>query len=221
MRRSHLIGLRVLAVAVAAAILVPHGGERTAVARPALPRYAERPMPAALRDATFRFDPAIAPLDRQAILGAIASARPEARALIADVDGLTTLRVGSLSYASGVTRTTPAGYDVTLDLGPVARQLGPRGIRRLVLHELGHVVDFALVPGALQTSLDAGVPRGWGCDDGHSGACATRPERFAESFAKWAMNDIGVDLFIGYRVPPPEPSLDAWGTPLAALATRP
>jgi hypothetical protein len=66
-------------------------------------------------------------------------------------------------------------------------------------------------------TLQAGIPAGYGCEQGTSGACATAPERFAESFAKWATGDIGVDLYIGYKVPPPSPTLDAWGAPLARL----
>ena len=45
----------------------------------------------------------------------------------------------------------------------------------------------------------------------------SRDERFAESFAKWASGDIGVDLYLGYKVPPPD-DLANWGAPLAALA---
>lgn len=216
-----LLGLVVLALA--AAFLSAPG--RSAGAREAPPRDAryspatDRPMPAALQAASFRWDGGITPQDRQVIEAAIAGARPEAQRLIAMVDGLTAMSVGSLSAAAGVTMPVPGGYQVILDLGPVAQQLGQRGISRLVLHELGHVIDAAILPAGLQASLDAGVPAGWGCDGGHSGACAVREERFAESFAKWAMNDIGVDLYIGYRVPPPGPSLDAWGEPLARLAT--
>ncbi|MEA2305047.1 MAG: hypothetical protein QOH43_2327, partial [Solirubrobacteraceae bacterium] len=84
-------------------------------------------------------------------------------------------------------------------------------------HELGHVVDRALVPATTAATLDAGIPRGWGCDDGVTGTCATTAERFAESFWKWASGDIGIGMWLGYKVPPPGPSLDAWGAPLAAL----
>ena len=34
-----------------------------------------------------------------------------------------------------------------------------------------------------------------------TGACTEREERFAESFAKWASGDLGVDLSIGYQRP--------------------
>jgi hypothetical protein len=168
-----------------------------------------------LRRAGFRFGPEASADDQAAILRAVADARPEAQRLIGLIDGLVDMHVGQVdAHAVGVTETTGDRYTVTIDLGRVAQMYGQRGIDRVVLHELGHVLDFALLPTELTTSLDAGIPRGWGCDQGETGACAPREERFAESFAKWATNDIGVDLYIGYKIPPP-PSLEAWGAPLA------
>lgn len=173
---------------------------------------------AAERAATFAFDPSIAPADRAAILRAVGDASPQAQALIGEVDGLVDVRLATLgSQTVGLTETDGDRYDVTLDLGAVSRQYGQRGIDRLVQHELGHVVDFALVPEALNEQLDAQIPQGYGCEDGNSGGCANRDERFAESFAKWASGDIGVDLYLGYKVPPPD-DLANWGAPLAALA---
>ena len=169
------------------------------------------------RARTFAFE-GVAPGDRDAILTAIASVRPEARRLIGAVAGLVTVRVGNAGEAAaGWTQTTKTGYDVVLDLGLVSRTLGQRGIERLVLHELGHVVDFALVPDATLLTLDAGVPPGYGCEAGQLGACATPEERFAESFAKWAADDIGVNLSIGYKVPPPALPLAVWAEPLTRL----
>ena len=107
---------------------------------------------------------------------------------------------------------------MTLDLGTVAARYGQRGIARLVLHELGHVIDFAIVPASLDRVLDSGIPPGLGCEQGVLGGCANREERFAETFAKWALGDIGVSLNIGYKVPPPRLPLSAWGSPLARLA---
>ena len=109
---------------------------------------------------------------------------------------------------------------MTLDLAIVSERYGKRGIARLVLHELGHVVDFALVPDSLMEILDSGIPAGLGCDQGVFGACADVQERFAETFAKWALDDIGVSLNIGYKVPPPRLPLEAWGAPLARLAEQ-
>jgi hypothetical protein len=66
--------------------------------------------------------------------------------------------------------------------------------------------------------MDAQIPAGVGCEEGMLGACANREERFAETFAKWALGDIGVNLDIGYKVPPPSTSLTQWGEPLAQMA---
>jgi hypothetical protein len=167
--------------------------------------------------AGLRFDPSMAPSDQQIVRQVIAEARPEARRLVGLVSGLVTISVGQPGRGiAGQTRPTADGYDVVLDLGGVYRSSGLRGVRRLVLHELAHVVDLALVPGRLESQLDDATPRGFGCDGGRSGACAVRSERFAESFAKWATGDIGNDVHLGYSVPPPK-SLSGWGGPLAAI----
>lgn len=203
-----------LVVVVAAWVAHPAVGPvRRVVAVPA--RFAA-PTPAS-RAQGLTFD-GVAAADQQAVLAAVAGAQPEARRMLDAVDGLVTVRVGPAGpTASGVTQTTPTGYDVLLDLGTVSRALGVRGIDRLVLHELGHVVRFALVPDGLLAQLDAGIPRGYGCEQGRTGACAEPEERFAESFSKWAMDDIGVNLEIGYKVPPPTQGLAAWAAPLTQL----
>jgi hypothetical protein len=179
-----------------------------------------RLLPESARRATFRFDPTVAPANRQAFLAAVATARPEARRLIGLVDGLVVVRIGSTGVpgAIGLTEDGEPGYRVTIDLDLVIRRYGPRGVQRTVLHELGHVVDHALLTDDVVAALDAGIPAGWGCENGRLGACADREERFAESFAKWALGDIGVNLDIGYKVPPPAAPLDVWGAPLAHLA---
>ena len=179
-----------------------------------------RLLPESARRATFRFDPTVAPANRQAFLAAVAAARPEARRLIGLVDGLVVVRIGSTGVpgAIGLTEDGDPGYRVTVDLDLVIRRYGPRGVQRTVLHELGHVVDHALHTDDVVAALDAGIPAGWGCENGRLGACADREERFAESFAKWALGDIGVNLNIGYKVPPPAAPLDVWGAPLAHLA---
>jgi hypothetical protein len=179
-------------------------------------------LPTAARQATFHFDRAVAPSDRQLFLAAVAAARPEARQLIGLVDGLVDVHVGPTGVpgAIGLTRDTASGYDVTVDLGLVAQRFGQRGITRTVLHELGHVVDHALVTDDVVASMDAEIPAGLGCDQGVTGACAGRQERFAETFAKWALGDIGINLDLGYKIPPPSVSLDVWGAPLARLAAN-
>lgn len=153
--------------------------------------------------ATFDFED-VSEADRATVLAAIAAARPEVRALIERVDGLVRVRVGPVPGGNaGLTEGNPTrGYVVTLDLAGVMRTNGDRGIRRLVHHELGHVVDHALLTPERQAALDAGIPTGY--------SPAPREERFAETFAKWATGDIGVSVHLGYRVLPP-PSLDEWG----------
>jgi hypothetical protein len=183
-------------------------------------RPGARLLPESARRATFRFAPDVAPADRQAFLDAVAAARPEARRLIGLVDGLVEVRVGPTGVAGaiGLTEDDEPGYRVTVDLGLVASRYGSRGIERTVLHELGHVIDHALVTDDVVAAMDAEIPTGYGCEDGRLGACANPQERFAETFAKWALGDIGVNLDIGYKVPPPVVALDVWGQPLARLA---
>jgi hypothetical protein len=170
------------------------------------------------RAATFTFDPGVPAADRDAFLTAVARARPEAQALIAAVDGLVDVHIGvTPAGTAGTTQQVGDRYVVNVSLGMVSQRYGQRGIDRDVLHELGHVIDFALVGPDLNARLDLAIPRGYGCDRGTSGSCANEVERFAESFAKWATGDIGVDLYLGYKIPPPD-DLAGWGAPLAKLA---
>jgi hypothetical protein len=219
----------IVAVAVPANVLVANGqnhvlapevgGARYRVVAAEADRDGARRLGPAVEAATFRFVPGTPDASRQAVLQAVADASPAAQRLIGLVDGLVTVRVGPTGEARAIGLTTmrDPGYDVALDLGPVAARYGRRGIDRVVLHELGHVIDHAIVPAALDRQLAAGIPAGYGCDEGLSGACASADERFAESFAKWAVGDIGLDLNVGYKVMPPEPSLSAWGAPLERL----
>jgi hypothetical protein len=178
-----------------------------------------RTLPADVQQASLTFDAGVAPADRAAVLGAIAGARPEAQRLIGLVDGLVEINVaGTGPRALGVTYDHGGSYGIVLDLPRVLATYGERGVDRVVLHELGHVVDAALVPEQLDAALDAQMPPGYACPPGErTSACAPRAERFAETFAKWATGDIGVNLNVGYAVAPPVVALDRWGEPLAAL----
>ncbi len=121
---------------------------------------------------------------------------------------------GSASGPPAPAQTDTASYDLDARWDRDAKQI--RGTARVTLHELAHVVDHALVTADLEAALDAATPPGLGCDDGGlSGGCAVRQERFAESFAKWATGDIGLNISLGYRVPPPD--LASWGRPLDVL----
>jgi hypothetical protein len=186
--------------------------------RPVAPTTARPTIRSEARSAGFTFGPSVSPVDRAAIEAAVAGARPEAQRLIAVVDGLTTLNVGGAGGgAAGTAADLGDRYEVLLDLRNIT-PMGPRAVSRLVLHELAHVVDYALVDDALLQSLDEKIPDGWVCEEGHVGSCAAEEERFAETFAKWATGDIGVDIYLGYKVPPPDVPLDTWGAPLSGLA---
>ena len=157
--------------------------------------------------------------DRQWVLAAIAKARPEARQLIDHVDGGT--RIVPFfepdGYWLGWARPRPGGrYEVRLNL---AKLDGERRADRsaVTIHELGHVVDFALVPDDLRDRLAAQVPLSGVCPAGILGDCAGPQERFADTFAKWALRGELSLAGAGYGLAAPA-SLEAWGAPLSQLA---
>jgi hypothetical protein len=176
----------------------------------------------AARAARLSFAPTVTPADRAWILAAVARARPEARRLIAEVDGLVTV---STDHGDDVTvgwaqRASRARFRIGLN---IAELDGERTIDRnvVVLHELGHVIDWALVPPRLDERLDAGIPSGGSCGDtpGPFGGCAPTAERFADTFAKWSLGGAVSAVGAGYEVATPA-SLEDWGAPLGALAAR-
>lgn len=139
-----------------------------AVRGPALPTVGTaagtglREITGAQRSAGLTFGASATHADRQAVIATIAAARPDAQRLIAIVDGLVTIRVGSPGgSALGVTRGGGSlkGYDIVVDLPTVNQQSGARGISRLVLHELGHVVDHALLQPDLQARRSTAASR--------------------------------------------------------------
>jgi len=168
----------------------------------------------AARAAGPRFDADLTPADRAWIVAALARARPEAARLIAEVDGLVQFGAVVEPGALGVTRSGPQGFTVDLD---VARLNNDRALDRatVVLHELGHVVDFALVPAAVDEKLDAQIPEGGPC--GLALDCDVLEERFADTFAKWALNGAVSEFGAGYGIALPA-SLEDWGAPLAQIS---
>jgi hypothetical protein len=79
------------------------------------------------------------------------------------------------------------------------------------------VVDHALLTDDVVAALDAGIPAGWGCENGKLGACADREERFAE------LRQVGPGRHRReprHRLQDPAAGgpLDVWGAPLASLA---
>jgi hypothetical protein len=178
----------------------------------------------AQRDAAARYAGSVPQRDRAWIEAAIAAARPEAQRLIGEVDGLVEYQVHR-GDPLGVTRSevSPGGARFTISFD-VASLDGDRGQDRAVtvLHEYGHAIDLALVPQELNDRLEAGIPRTGTCGNyggALTGSCAVPAERFADTFAKWALRGSVSAVGAGYQVANP-PSLEDWGAPLAALSIR-
>src|ERR1044071_3499621 len=163
MPRSALV---VIALCVVASLLGMRVHRATATDEPSISSE--------VRAATLTFAPGVAPGDRAWILNAIATARPEAQRLIAEVDGMvevrTDLNAPGASYGPGTEQaigmTAMKGNQalITLDV----RELdGERAIDRnmVVLHEFGHVIDYVLADDALVNSLDARELEGEGALD--------------------------------------------------------
>jgi hypothetical protein len=171
----------------------------------------------AARARALTFAPGVSGADRAWITQALARARPEAARLIAEVDGLVTIGTFAAGGTTvGITRGHDRGFAVDLDIGHLNGD-GAADRATVVLHELGHVVDFALVPAPLNERLDALIPRGGAC--GAAIDCDRIEERFADTFAKWALHGAVSEVGAGYGIPMPA-SIEDWGAPLSELAFR-
>jgi hypothetical protein len=174
------------------------------------------------RGAGARYADSVPAADRAWIEAAIASARPEAQRLIAEVDGLVEYQVHR-GDPLGVTRSSisPAGASFVISFDVAALDGQRRQDRAVtVLHEFGHAVDLALVPPRTDDALEAAIPRTGACGSyggALTGSCAEPPERFADTFAKWALRGNVSAVGAGYDVANP-PSLEDWGAPLSALS---
>jgi hypothetical protein len=159
--------------------------------------------------------------DREWILEAIEKVRPEARQLIDDVDGMVTIGTVNEPGAPyvGVTRQT-GEHSFTVDFN-IAYLDGERKADRdaTVIHELGHVVDFAVMTPELRNQLAAQLPTSGACFTADTGDCTAPEERFADTFAKWALRGAVSAFGAGYGTLSPT-SLENWGTPLAQLAIQ-
>jgi hypothetical protein len=179
----------------------------------------DAPVSPETKAAGLTFAPGVAPGDREWIQAALASARPEARQLIDDVDGMVTISTFDAPRARAVGLTQPQGrqsYQVSFNVGILDAD---RQIDRpqTVLHEFGHVIDFALVDPSLRNKLAAELPSTGACFTADTGDCTAPEERFADTFAKWALRGAVSAVGAGYSVATPA-SLEDWGAPLSALA---
>jgi hypothetical protein len=172
-----------------------------------------------VRAASFTFDATVAPEDREWILGAVAKVRPEARQLIDDVDGMVTISAYSEPRGRAVgtaQQVAPQRFQVRFNLAYLD---GERKADRdsVVVHELGHVIDFALMPDGMREQLASELPSSGTCFTADTGDCTAPEERFADTFAKWALRGAVSAAGAGYSTRSPA-SLENWGAPLAKLA---
>jgi hypothetical protein len=174
------------------------------------------------RAAGLRFAPDVTPSDRAWIQVAIATARPEAQRMIAEVDGMVEIRTDlPRTMAIGLAQLSSAGAVVSFDVQSLNSD---RALDRnvVVLHELGHVIDHYLVNDELVRELDRGIPRAGTCPANSAlpiGACTAVEERFADTFAKWALRGRISLAGSGYGIPAPA-SIEDWGAPLGRLAVE-
>jgi hypothetical protein len=204
------------------AIIVVVGIAVLLTAQHAKSRQGEFEITPELRAATLQFAPEVTPGDRQWILAAIAGARPEAQRLVNEVDGLVTIRTDlNEQDAIGLAELGPGGATLRFDIRALD---GERALDRnmAVLHEFGHVIDALLVDDDLNATLDAGIPTIGSCDGWAAeptGACTALEERFADTFAKWALGGRVSLAGAGYGIPAPA-SIEDWGRPLGLLAAE-
>jgi hypothetical protein len=209
--------LRLVAVAVVIVLAV---GGKVASGRGAAGLHGTRhELTPEVRAAGLTFAPGVAPGDRQWVLAAIAQARPEAQKLIGAVDGLVTISTESMPGAPWVGMAQEGSDDIRLNLAYLD---GERTQDRstAVLHELGHIVDFELIPDEQMRRLAAELPSSGGtCLTAETGDCTAPEERFADTFAKWALRGSVSIIGAGYSVMSPA-SLESWGQPLGLLAAQ-
>ena len=174
-----------------------------------------------VKAASFTFDPRSSPQDQEWILAAVAKVRPEARQLIDDVDGMVTISTYSEPDGGAVGTAQQVGehqFQVRFNLAYLD---GERKADRdtTVVHELGHVIDFALMPEGMREQLAGQLPSSGACFTADTGDCTAPEERFADTFAKWALRGAVSAAGAGYGTLSPG-SLESWGAPLADAGDR-
>jgi hypothetical protein len=209
--------LRIAAVAIVAAVGI---GAKVTASRGAktVQDGMQHELTPQIRAAGLTFAPGVAPGDQQWVLAAIAKARPEAQALIGAVDGMVTIGTVNEPGAPFVGLAEPGTDDIRLN---IAYLDGERKQDRTqaVLHELGHIVDFELVPDDQMRQLAGAVPTTGACMTPESGGCTAAEERFADTFARWALRGAVSAYGAGYQVMSPG-SLESWGEPLGLIAAQ-
>jgi len=209
--------LRIVAVAIVAVLGI---GAKVTASRGAKPVQdgMQHELTPQIRAAGLTFAPDVGAGDRQWVLDAIAKARPEAQALIGAVDGMVTIRTVNVPGAPFVGVAEPGTDDIQLNLAYLDGER-KQDRTQAVLHELGHVIDFELVPDEQMRELAGAVPSSGACMTPESGGCTAPEERFADTFARWALRGAVSAYGAGYQVMSPG-SLESWGEPLGLLAAK-
>jgi hypothetical protein len=208
--------IRFIAVGVVVALAI--GGKVTVSRGSKVVDATQHELTPQVRAAGVTFAPGVAPADQQWILAAIASARPEAQSLIGAVDGLVTISTMNVPGAPWVGMAEEMSDDIVLNLAYLDGERR-RDRAQAVLHELGHVIDFELLPTDQMQQLAGAVPTTGACMTPESGGCTAPEERFADTFARWALRGAVSAYGAGYQVMSPG-SLEGWGEPLALLAAK-
>jgi hypothetical protein len=208
--------LRFVAIGIVVAVVI--GAKVTASSESKAGDGTQHELTPQVRAAGLTFDPAVAPGDQQWVLAAIAKARPEAQSLIGAIDGLVTISTVNEPGAPYVGMAQEGTDDIRLN---IAYLDGERKQDRAtaILHELGHVIDFELIPSEQMQQLAGQLPTTGACLTAETGDCTAPEERFADTFAKWALRGEVSVLGAGYAVMSPA-SLESWGTPLGVLAAQ-
>ena len=81
------------------------------------------------------------------------------------------------------------------------------------------MIDFAITPPKLRDELAASLPPVGSCVKATHGDCTAPAERFADTFAKWALRGAVSLNGAGYGLASPA-SLEDWGAPLGRLAIQ-
>jgi hypothetical protein len=209
--------LRIVAVAVVVALGV---GAKVTASRGAKPVEAgmQHELTPQIRAAGLTFGAEVGPGDQQWVLAAIAKARPEAQALIGAVDGMVTIHTVDVPGAPFVGLAQPGTDDIQLNLAYLDGER-KQDRTQAVLHELGHIVDFELVPDEQMRQMAGAVPTTGACMTPESGGCTAAEERFADTFARWALRGAVSAYGAGYQVMSPG-SLESWGEPLGLIAAK-
>lgn len=149
-----------------------------------------RLLPQAIIDSGFRYAPPMSREDGRRVSALVRTAGPHARRVIELVDGLVTVKIapfhGRLAFHQG---QRVLGRARVKDARHYEIQIRPDVFRstraaKTMLHELGHVVDSALVSEPLKSRLVG--PRPADC-----GNQCSETERFANAFRSWATGEPG------------------------------